>query len=474
MKCILLSIVAIILVSCNQRSKKEFRENFDTSLLKQNEKFRLNGEYDSLVNLNKRYYKQADKTNYEEGKALCYINLAEVNISLENYQKSQILFDNAKEILNHSENAIHKARFYNVYGRFNMELRRVDKAFEYNKEAMRWIRQSENSELKKNILFNIYLREATYLMEKKQPQKALEYFQKARKLDDTGLAACAISDYIYMYKKMDSAKKYVMQAYYNTKARGEKDGIALYTSTILGEYYIADKQYDKAERALMEALEIDDKTKRIYAYYTKYIYNDLRTLYEQKGDKEKAYFYLKAYTEAKNKTNTALLKTINQDMESFIAGAKEDSEKHKNKMQWVVFLSLAVFALSGTYAWRIISSLRKRKRDLKIEAEKLRNRMDSKKQEEIIELARKNDPEFLIRFREIYPEFIDKLLMINPDLENSELTFCAMLKLHFTSKEIASYTLVQHRTVQQKKYRIRKRLNIPAETDTYHFFDALN
>ncbi|AKK74984.1 hypothetical protein OK18_16055 [Chryseobacterium gallinarum] len=161
-------------------------------------------------------------------------------------------------------------------------------------------------------------------------------------------------------------------------------------------------------------------------------------------------------------------------MESFIAGAKEDSEKHKNKMQWVVFLSLAVFALSGTYAWRIISSLRKRKRDLKIEAEKLRNRMDSKKQEEIIELARKNDPEFLTRFREIYPEFIDKLLMINPDLENSELTFCAMLKLHFTSKEIASYTLVQHRTVQQKKYRIRKRLNIPTETDTYHFFDGLN
>ncbi|WP_053328653.1 tetratricopeptide repeat protein [Chryseobacterium gallinarum] len=474
MKCILLSIVAIILVSCNQRSKKEFRENFDTSLLKQNEKFRLEGEYDSLVNLNKRYYKQADKANYEEGKALCYINLAEVNISLENYQKSQILFDNAKEILNHSENAIHKARFYNVYGRFNMELRRVDKAFEYNKEAMRWIRQSENSELKKNILFNIYLREATYLMQKKQPQKALEYFQKARRLDDTGLAACAISDYIYMNKKMDSAKKYVMQAYYNTKAKGKKDGIALYTSTILGEYYIADKQYDKAEQALMEALEIDDKTKRIYAYYTKYIYNDLRTLYEQKGDKEKAYFYLKAYTEAKNKTNTALLKTINQDMESFIAGAKEDSEKHKNKMQWVVFLSLAVFALSGTYAWRIISSLRKRKRDLKIEAEKLRNRMDSKKQEEIIELARKNDPEFLTRFREIYPEFIDKLLMINPDLENSELTFCAMLKLHFTSKEIASYTLVQHRTVQQKKYRIRKRLNIPTETDTYHFFDGLN
>ncbi|MEF9478878.1 hypothetical protein OWR28_15180 [Chryseobacterium sp. 1B4] len=48
-----------------------------------------------------------------------------------------------------------------------------------------------------------------------------------------------------------------------------------------------------------------------------------------------------------------------------------------------------------------------------------------------------------------------------------------MLKLHFTSKEIASYTLVQHRSVQQKKYRIRKKLNIPKETDIYHFFDTL-
>ncbi|WP_353145429.1 hypothetical protein [Chryseobacterium sp.] len=474
MKHIFLSIVIMMLVSCNQHSKDEFKREFDASLLKQNEKFRLEGEYDSLVNLNKRYYKQAEKANYEEGKALCYINLAEVNISLENYQKSQILFDNAKEILDHSENAIHKARFYNAYGRFNMELRRLDKAFEYNKEALRWIKQSKNSELKNNILFNVYLREATYLIEKKQPQKALEYFQKARKLDDTGLADCAISDYIYMYKKMDSAYKYITMAYDRTNARGVKDGVALYTSTILGEYYIADKQYDKAEKALMEALEIDDKTKRIYAYYTKYIYNDLRILYEQEGNKEKAYFYLKAYTDAKNRTNTALLKTINQDMESFIAEAKEDSEKHKDKIHWVIFLSLAVFSFLGIYAWRIINSLRKRKRDLRLESEELRSRMDTKKQEEIMALARKNDPEFLARFKEIYPEFIDRLLKINPELEISELTFCAMLKLHFTSKEIANYTLVQHRTVQQKKYRIRKKLNIPAEADTYQFFDSLS
>lgn len=470
---ILLFIFLIILISCNQNSGK-YEKDFDVPLMKKNEAFRLSGEYDSLVNLNKKYYKKADKIGYIEGKALCYINLAEVNISLENYQKSQILFDKAKEILVHSNDNIHQARFYNTYSRFNKELKKLDKAFEYNKEALNYVQKSGDSELKNDILFNIYLREATYLIEKKQYNEALEYFHKAGKLDNTGLSECAISDYIYMHKKMDSAYKYITIAHNKTSARGEKDGIALYTNTILGEYYIADKQYDKAEQALRQALEIDNKTKRIYAYYSKYIYNDLRTLYEKKGDKEKAYFYLKAYTEAKNKTNTALLKTINQDMESFIAGTKEDSETHENKIKWVIILSFVGFSFLGIYMWRIVNLLKKKKKTLKIEAEQLKTRMNNRTQDGIMELAKNNDPEFLNRFKEVYPNFINRLLTINPNLEPSEVVFCAMLKLHFTSKEIANYTLVQHRSVQQKKYRIRKRLNIPTETDIYQFFDDLN
>lgn len=470
---IFLAVLLIILVSCHSHSKKEAEKKFDVSLLKQNENFRVAGEYDSLINLNKRYYKLADKINYADGKALCYINLAELNISLENFQKSQILFDNAKEILDDSEDNIHKARFYNVYGRFNLELRRVDKAFQYNNEAMSLIQKSSQSELKNDLLFSIYFRQAVYFIQKKDYGKALEYFHKAKKMDNTGLTDCAISDYVYMHKNKDSAYKYVATAYNKANIRGKEDGIALYANTIMGEYFLAYKQYDKAEETLKKALKINEKTKRIYAYYGKYIYNDLRMLYERTGDKEKAYLYLKAYTEAYYKTNTSLLSTINQDMESFITGAQQDADHHKSKIYWIFFLSLLGLSLLGLYAWRIIRVLGKRKEVLTIEAENLKIRMNDNKQEEIIELGKKNDPEFLNRFKEVYPEFIDQLLTINPNLESSELIFCAMLKLHFTSKEIANYTLVQHRSVQQKKYRIRKKLNIPGETDIYHFFDTL-
>ncbi|WP_126650334.1 tetratricopeptide repeat protein [Chryseobacterium aureum] len=470
---VFLTALLIILVSCHSQSKKEAEQKFDVSLLRQNEKFRIAGEYDSLINLNKRYYIQADKMNYADGKALCYINLAELNISLENFQKSQILFDNAKEILDHSEDNLHKARFYNVYGRFNVELRRIDKAFQYNNEAMSFIQKSGTSELRNDLLFSIYFRQAIYHIQKKNYEKALEYFHKAKKLDDTGLSDCAIADYVYMHKNKDSAYKYISAAYNKANARGKEDGIALYANTIMGEYYLTYKEYDKAEEALKKALKINEKTKRIYAYYGKYIYNDLRVLYERTGNKEKAYLYLEAYTDAYYKTNSSLLATINQDMEAFITGAQKDADRHKSKIYWIILLSLAGLSLLGLYAWRIIRALGKRKEVLTMEAEDLKIRMNDNKQEEIIELGKKNDPEFLNRFKEAYPEFIDQLLTINPGLENSELVFCAMLKLHFTSKEIANYTLVQHRSVQQKKYRIRKKLNIPSETDIYLFFDTL-
>lgn len=469
---ILLFVLFILVISCSPDSGK-YEKSFDIPLMTENEQFRLAGEYDSLVNLNKKYYRKAQKLGYDGGKALCYINLARVNMSLENYQKANILFNNAEEILKESDNPLHKAIFYNIYGRLNSEMRRVDKAFEYNNEALKNIEKSRNSELKTRVLFYIYLQQGDYYTQKKKPMEALEYFQKARRLDHTGVADCTISDYIYNYKNKDSAYKYITRAYHTMNMNPKEDAIALNIHTVMGEYYAAYGEYDKAEKEFLKALEIDKKTRRIFAQYTKYIYNDLRSLYASTGDKEKAYFYLKAYTEAKNRTNTALLATINQDMESFISEAKTDSEKHKSKMQWVVFLSFAGLSLLAIYTWRIINTLRIRKADLKSEAENLKNRINDNRQEEIIEMAKRNDPEFLSSFKEAYPEFINKLLGINSNLEDSELSFCAMLKLHFTSKEIAGYTLIQHRTVQQKKYRIRKRLSIPTETDIYQFFDDL-
>jgi len=93
--------------------------------------------------------------------------------------------------------------------------------------------------------------------------------------------------------------------------------------------------------------------------------------------------------------------------------------------------------------------------------------------EEIIALAKGNSSDFLFRFKEIYPSFFEKLYEIEPELITSELTFCAYLKLQFSTKEIASYTFVTPKAVQNRKNRIRKKLNIPSNMDIYTWIGRL-
>ncbi|MFA7445742.1 MAG: hypothetical protein WCY89_07320 [Flavobacteriaceae bacterium] len=91
----------------------------------------------------------------------------------------------------------------------------------------------------------------------------------------------------------------------------------------------------------------------------------------------------------------------------------------------------------------------------------------------LVEMIQKDDPAFMFAFEKIFPDFSEKLLAVNPQLVKSEIEFCALLKLNLSTKKIAQLTFIEIRTVQNKKHRIRKKLNIPASTDLYNWFDTL-
>ncbi|MFP3594729.1 helix-turn-helix transcriptional regulator, partial [Chryseobacterium sp. SIMBA_038] len=52
-----------------------------------------------------------------------------------------------------------------------------------------------------------------------------------------------------------------------------------------------------------------------------------------------------------------------------------------------------------------------------------------------------------------------------PDLNVGDLTFCALVRLNFSNKEIAQYGTMSVRTVESKKYRLRKKIGLPTNTD---------
>ncbi len=83
----------------------------------------------------------------------------------------------------------------------------------------------------------------------------------------------------------------------------------------------------------------------------------------------------------------------------------------------------------------------------------------------LIALAKNNDAEFLALFNEIYPGFVASLKTIHPKIRSSELEFCAMAFLNFSTKHIAQYTYVTVRAVQIRKNRLRKKFNIPSDLD---------
>lgn len=84
---------------------------------------------------------------------------------------------------------------------------------------------------------------------------------------------------------------------------------------------------------------------------------------------------------------------------------------------------------------------------------------------ELYELAMSKNSLFITYFKSEFPDFFDKILQVAPNLVSSELEICALLKLNLNTKEIASATNSTVRSIEGKKYRIRRKLNVPSETD---------
>jgi hypothetical protein len=68
--------------------------------------------------------------------------------------------------------------------------------------------------------------------------------------------------------------------------------------------------------------------------------------------------------------------------------------------------------------------------------------------------------EFSTRFQEVHIGFYEKLLSKFPDLTQGELRLCAFLVLNMSSKEISDITGQQISTLENARYRLRKKLGI--------------
>lgn len=366
------------------------------------------------------------------------------------------------------------------------------------------------------------LRGRTYGLLKMKKLALKEFYQQLRlsqKIKDTYKNKIStywslenIGEIFTQMNQYDSAWVYVERQEAVLKTMKEEEAFFDLSGTYAkkGEMYTIQKDYAKAQEYLDKSLSLLEKYKVTYLFYALENYGDLEAA---KGNKELAiqyyrralqnaiklddkdaashlyrvlgdYFmknkldvkesneYLYQYQKLSDSLNMANKEVVEEALNQIL-----DQKDHENKMknrQYVylivfVVLLLLVVALFW-YRWHIknkklIYKSKKTLSEMSQATVVLEKKIEENKFNDLIALAKSNNPEFLILFSELYPHFIQRLKAIDPKIRSSELSFCAMAYLNFSAKDIATYTYVTLGAVEMRRSRLRKKYNIPSEID---------
>ncbi|MES1198132.1 MAG: triple tyrosine motif-containing protein [Chitinophagaceae bacterium] len=77
--------------------------------------------------------------------------------------------------------------------------------------------------------------------------------------------------------------------------------------------------------------------------------------------------------------------------------------------------------------------------------------------------------QFSVHFDKVHGDFLIKLKEKYPTLKPHELKLCAYLRMNLSSKEIARLMSISVRGVEISRYRLRKKLEIPTESNLFQF-----
>ncbi|MBD2751711.1 hypothetical protein [Spirosoma validum] len=76
---------------------------------------------------------------------------------------------------------------------------------------------------------------------------------------------------------------------------------------------------------------------------------------------------------------------------------------------------------------------------------------------------------FEANFNKVHEQFLKHLIEHYPDLSQGDLKLAAYLRMNLSTKEIAQLLNITHRSVELKRYRLRKKLDLDADTNLSEF-----
>ncbi len=302
--------------------------------------------------------------------------------------------------------------------------------------------------------------------DKGEPEKAVEKLLEVVKNYDKLQKPDDVKRYQYLnysnlastYAKFDmaNAKYYALKSISLKPESSSDDNIMAANYFVLGKVNKEEKKYEKALDYFLKSYEVSKEHGEILTLEDLYI--NLIELYKILENTKQADFFEQKLKELRLST----LESKYNSLQKILDKDKVAENKKERKIPLWIFYAMGVLILVILGAW--IYLFRKKQKTKEVFVADY---------EELIEMIRKDDPGFMFAFEKLYPDFSDKLLQIDSNLTKSEIEFCALLKLNLSTKKIAELKFIEIRTVQNKKYRIRKKLNIPQAIDIYNWFTSV-
>ncbi|NLJ00092.1 MAG: hypothetical protein GX371_02915 [Bacteroidales bacterium] len=422
----------------------------------------------------------SEDINYSKGKVRGNFYVAQVFWSLGDYGKTidyLQLAENEKyvesDLILSSEICRVKGRAYGSLKLYDLSITEFRKGLDYIKQIKTpFERQYLTSLAYDNLSHTYTLQDET--------DSTLLYLNKNQKILNTMDEARVFRNLINLYGHL--GKTYARQDDYERATGYFTDALRLaetnnfpYTSWIYLQWgnmkLRQDSLYPAIEKyqAGLENLEQTNLRVELPDIYTA-----LRDAYIQIEQHDSAMVYHQKKTEIEAELSEANRQALDKAVQLLLVNEKGQQTTQLIKVRVIAFIAVLLTLVIAFVIW---VRWKRRYRQVTEKKQKLTEKLEEKMGDaldEIVELARSNDSSFLPRFMEFFPNFTRNFFTQHPDLPQSSFQFSAYIFLHFSSKEIADIMFVEHKSVQTRKNRLRKQLELPRNTDLYQYMRWLD
>lgn len=410
--------------------------------------------------------KQYEENQDTKGIIMAYTNIGSILNGLDRNKESLEYLDKAKKELLHINDPFLKANLYNEYGRTYTRLGLFEQSNSAFDQAKSYIKKIPD--LKQREFANGY--NYSWKQQNFPKDKNLDSLQVIKKKimgvkpNITSYTRTA-DQFIAKKTHLDSAEYYMNRALALSKGASDIEKATAWFS--YGDLYNVKGDKEKALEYYLKSLDVFQKTENTPTSLLT-VYDTLSSVYKSLNEIEKSNEYLRKYTVLNDNINKNEKEAINLAINKLIELKHEEKAKERRIFYLVVLLIILAFGILLYFIRKIYNKKALKKDKIlekkTIETDVLKLKVNNSF-EEIIQLMESRSPLFLTRFKEVYPEFYEKLITHTPELTEHDIKFSAYIRLNLTNKEICQYENISLRGIETKRYRLKKKLQLSSGTE---------